>query len=96
VDEAVRIRVYKDNEEEVTYAKMSKRGTPEPNTIPFLSDSSVFLQNVKNFRPGDIHKYTIVIWLEGSDPECTNNILGGEIKLHMDFKSEFIEEGQEE
>lgn len=91
VDEAVRIRVYK-NGEQITYAKVSKRGDAEPNTIPFLSDTSVVLENVKNFKPGDINKYTIVIWLEGSDPECTNNILGGEIKLHMDFKSEFIEE----
>ena len=31
------------------------------------------------------------MWLEGSDRECTDNLLGGEIKLHMEFNSEFIE-----
>jgi hypothetical protein len=42
-----------------------------------------------------ISKYTIVLWIEGSDPECTDNILGGEFKVHMDFKSENTEEGEE-
>ena len=42
----------------------------------------------------DKSKYTIVLWIEGSDPECTDNILGGEFKVHMDFKSENTEEGE--
>jgi hypothetical protein len=90
VDEAVRIRVYK-NGEDTTYAKPSKRGGAEENTVPFESDTLVVRDHVENFRPGDIDKYTIIIWIEGNDPECTDNILGGEIKIHMDFKSEFIE-----
>ena len=40
----------------------------------------------------DIDKYTIVMWVEGSDLDCTDNILGGEIKVHMEFNSEFKEE----
>lgn len=90
VDEAVRIRVYK-NDEYVTYAKMGSDGNPEPGTIPFMSDDLVALEHVQNFKPGDIDKYTVVIWLEGSDPECTDNILGGEIKIQMNFNSEFVE-----
>ena len=31
------------------------------------------------------------MWVEGTDIDCTDNILGGEIKVHMDFNSEFIE-----
>lgn len=90
VDEAVRIRVFK-NGEEITYAKVSKNGKPEKDTVAFISDEEVSLDHVQNFKPGDIHKYTIVIWLEGNDPECTDNILGGEIKIHMEFNSENIE-----
>lgn len=90
VDEAVRIRVYKDGNYN-TYAKISKRGTPEIDTVPFADEKLVIRDHVQRFSPGDITKYTIVIWLEGSDPECTDNILGGEIKIHMDFKSEFVE-----
>ena len=90
VDEAVRIRVYK-NGEETTYAKTSRTGKPETGTESFKSNDEVALDHVKDFKPGDVNKYTIVIWLEGSDPECTDNILGGEIKIHMGFNSENVE-----
>ncbi len=90
VDEAIRIRVYK-NGEAVTYAKVARNGEPEPNTVAFQSDDLVVRSHIESFKPGDIDKYTIIIWLEGSDPECTDNILGGEIKVHMDFKSEIVE-----
>ena len=91
VDEAVRIRVYKDDTF-VTYAKAADNGGPENGTIAFESDTLVAVDHVADFKPGDIIKYTVVIWLEGRDPECTDNILGGEIKLHMEFNSEFIDE----
>lgn len=90
VDEAVRIRIYK-NDDYVTYAKMSKRGIPEKETTPFVSDTLVVSDHVENFKPGEKNKYTIVLWLEGSDPECNDNVLGGEFKVHMEFNSEFIE-----
>jgi len=90
VDDAVRIRVYK-NGEYLTYAKMGVNKKPEKDTISFQDDSLVTMDHVENFKPGDINKYTIVIWLEGTDPECTDNILGGEIKLHMAFNSENVE-----
>lgn len=90
VDEAVRIRVYKNGEYE-TYAKMGANGEAEKETIPFVSDKLVAIDHVEDFSPGDINKYTIVMWIEGSDPECTDNILGGEVKVHMEFNSEFIE-----
>jgi hypothetical protein len=89
VDDAVRIRVYK-NGSYITYAKLSKSGEPEKDTVGFQSDTLIALDHVENFRPGDKNKYTIVLWLEGSDPECTDNILGGEIKIHMGFNSEIV------
>lgn len=52
---------------------------------PFVS-SRIVCQDV---RPGiedyEIDKYTVVIWYEGEDPECTNDILGGEVELYMQF-----------
>lgn len=89
VDEAIRIRVYRNGEEK-TYAKMGRSGQPEVDTIPFQEDRLVVREHIRDFKPKDIDKYTIVIWLEGTDPECTDNIIGGEIKLHMDFKSEIV------
>ena len=37
----------------------------------------------ENFNPGDTDRYTIVIWIEGDDPECLDNLIGGAIKMHM-------------
>lgn len=90
VDSAVRIRVYK-NGQYVTYAKLGMNGEPENDTIPFVNDELVSFEHRENFAPGDIDKYTVVMWIEGTDIDCTDNILGGEIKIHMEFNSEFIE-----
>lgn len=90
VDEAVRIRIYKGNEY-VTYAKLSNTGEPEEDTVPFLEDKLVMEEHVENFAPGDINKYTVVMWIEGTDPDCTDNILGGEFKAYMNFSSEDAE-----
>ena len=94
VDDVVRIRVYRDGQS-TTYAKVSSNGTAEPGTVSFESDELVVREHIIDFVPGKISKYTIVLWIEGSDPECTDNILGGEFKVHMDFKSENTEEGEE-
>lgn len=90
VDEAVRIRVYK-NGNFITYAKLGIDGKAEKDTIPFVSDEIIAFEHRIDFKPGDIDKYTIVIWIEGHDLQCTDNILGGEIKMHMEFNSEFVD-----
>lgn len=90
VDEAVRVRVYKDGVP-TTYAKLSSNGNPEEDTIPFADDKLIARDHVEAFKPGDIIKYTIVLWVEGSDLDCTDNIIGGEFKVYMVFNSEFVE-----
>ena len=83
VDVAVRLRVYHDDKE-TTYAKLSAAtGKPEKDTVAFVSDELITREHVTNFKPGDTHKFTLVMWLEGSDLECTDNILGGEFKIDM-------------
>ena len=91
VDEAVRIKIYR-NGEPVTYAKMGANGRPEDNTVAFTDDNLVVRNHVENFGPGALDRYTIMLWVEGTDPECTDNILGGEFKVHMLFNSEHIDE----
>lgn len=34
----------------------------------------------------NMHKYTVVIWLEGDDPDCTNELMGGHIGLNFQIK----------
>lgn len=88
LDNVVRIRLYK-NGSYTTYAKVSSDGiNPEKGTVAFKSDELIMQEHVENFKPGDINKYTIVVWLEGNDMECTDNILGGEITMHMEFNSQ--------
>ena len=85
-DEAMRVKVYKNGIPTV-YAK-SQKGTniPEPGTTPFYSDSLVMSQTTERFLAGSIEKYTVVIWLEGNDPECIDNIKGGQVRMLMNFE----------
>ena len=93
-DEAVRVKVIKDGIEN-TYAKVNKTtGEAEPGTTAFSDDGVVMLEKEENFKPGDVHKYTVVIWLEGDDPECVDDIIGGEVKMHMGLTEEHIEQKQ--
>lgn len=85
-DHAVRVMVIKNGEETV-YAKSQKGSTePEPDTVAFLSKTKVLENTTEEFKPGDIDKYTVVIWLEGNDPECVDDIRGGVVKMSMNFK----------
>lgn len=90
VDEAIRVMVIK-NGNKVIYAKNNRTTEqPEPNTIPFKNNETVMLEKTENFKVGDIDKYTIVIWVEGDDPECTDDLIGGEIMMHMTLTEEHI------
>ena len=91
VDEAIRIMIY-SNGERTVYAKKSKdTGQVEPGTKKFISSKIAVLEQRKNFKPSSKDRYTVVVWIEGDDPECKNDLLGGEIKLHMDFTEEHVD-----
>ena len=97
VDEAIRIRIYR-NGEETTYAKVNFiDGQPEVNTVPFKeiknAEGTIILEKVTDFKPDDLDRITVVIWLEGDDPDCTDALLGGELKMHMVITEEHIEQG---
>jgi len=53
---------------------------------PFVSDDMVVQGAVSDVEPGEAHKYTVVMWVEGNDPECTDSIFGGYAKFSMDFE----------
>ena len=95
VDDAIRVMVIK-NGNKVIYAKHNRTTEqPEPNTIPFKDNETVMLEKTENFKVGDIDKYTIVIWVEGDDPECTDDLIGGEIKMHMTLTEEHIAQDEQ-
>ena len=86
MDEAIRVMIYK-NGESLVYAKGQKknRSLAEKGTIAWLNDTTVMKTQSKDFAPGSVDKYTVVIWLEGNDLECTNDILGGYIRSRILF-----------
>ena len=87
VDEAVRIAVYKNGEKTV-YGKTKSSGAGKESDCDseFLSSSVVMRTSGEKFKAKDKDKYTVVIWLEGNDPDCVDDIIGGTLKLSMSFK----------
>ena len=92
VDRAVRVMVFL-NGEKTLYAKPNETtGEPEDGTTPFYSDKEIMVTGRKDFKPGDIDKFTIVIFIEGDDPDCVDSLIGGEMKMHMEITEEHIQQ----
>ena len=87
-EKAVRIAVGR-NGKRVIYAAPAKNGGTEQNCKNFKSDDVVCEYEEKNFLVGNVDKYTIVIWMEGDDPECVDSIIGGSVELSMHIDTDF-------
>lgn len=87
VDEAVRVAIYK-NGEKMVYGKTKSSGMGIESDCDeeFLSANLVMRNRKEGFAPKDKDKYTVVIWLEGNDPDCVDDIIGGTIKFGMNFR----------
>ena len=75
------------------FAKESADGNQELISTPeygyaqkFESDSMLASSVVSGFRSHDIMRYTVVIWIEGNDPECTNDYYSDGFKDNFSFK----------
>ena len=91
VDEAARVMIFLNGNKTVYAKKSSYTGAPEKDTKEFFSEEEAVLEKRENFSPNDVDKFTVVIWLEGDDPDCVDSILGGEIKMHMEIREEHKE-----
>lgn len=88
-EESIRVRVIFDGVT-TTYARLQTEngenpGEPEPLTSGFHSTTEVLNQSFTEFKPGDVLKVTLLIWYEGEDPDHNNDILGGGVKLDLNF-----------
>ena len=84
IEKAARIRLYVDGEYvDYAYPRTDGVSGPEPGTTAFQSGNTVVKKTVQHFKPGDSTKFTVVIWLEGNDPDCVDKILGGVFKVDM-------------
>lgn len=85
-DEAVRVMVYKNGEPSIYgKGKYDDRNTAETDCTKFNTDTEVMTTATEDFKVDDVDKYTIVIWIEGNDPECVDDIRNGHIRMRMLF-----------
>lgn len=93
-DEAIRVMIIRNDEKKIYAKKSPTTGEAEKETEPFLDieDGVIILNKRENIGSYELDKFTIVIWIEGDDPDCTNSLLGGEIKMHMDITEDHIKE----
>ncbi len=101
MDEAVRVIVFKNGEPTIYAQKQHKSDQPEddskfiPKNLkaePWVNSKKIMTTESKDFKPNDVDKYTVLMWVEGNDPECVNEILGGHMKMSMTFSVEEDEE----
>lgn len=86
VDEAIRVAIYQNGVKTV-YGKTKSNGSGKESDCDeeFLASTVVMRTQKEDFKPKDRDKYTVVIWLEGNDPDCIDDIVGGTIKFNMNF-----------
>lgn len=81
IEESRKTIYYKDDGTDLNPLEL----TPRDEMQTFKSSSVIGETTIKDFRPGEVLKYTIFIWLEGWDVECENDKMGGQIKMDMRF-----------
>lgn len=75
----------------ITREKLSDMGLASADgvyqllAVPFEADDMVCSGIREDIDPGEYDKFTVVIWIEGEDPECVDDIIGGTIELAMTF-----------
>ena len=87
LDEAIRIAVYVNGEKTV-YGKTKSNGSGKEGDCDkeFETSNIVMSTEKASFKPKAKDKFTVVVWLEGNDPDCTDELIGGTLKLGMDFR----------
>ncbi len=96
VDEGIRIMIYLNGEPTVYAKKNADTGEAEPDTKPFYEGNRrseeyiAVLEERKTLAPNSPDRITIVVWIEGDDPDTVNSLIGGDIKMHMNIREERI------
>lgn len=85
-DEAVRFQIYRNGADQV-FAKASynDRSKAEEDATAFVDDNTIYTAQSTPLAAGATDKYTVVVWIEGNDPECVDAIRGGHVKSNMVF-----------
>lgn len=55
-------------------------------TEPFLSPTKICSLRYDRLKIGEVNKFTVLIWIEGYDPECKDELKGGTMSMDMSIK----------
>lgn len=89
LDETIRVKLHIGDQNPKTYAKRNaETGQPEDGTIAFETNNSI-INTIGSLAPGEQIRISITIWVEGNDPDTTNDKLGGTVA--MDARLEVIQ-----
>lgn len=92
LERGIRVRIYraleKDGPSEYKTYAMDGPDIKDfnPMTIEFSNAETVAIDRVNNFAKNDVHRYTVVIWIEGNDMDTDDSMIGGSIKFDMKFE----------
>ena len=93
LDQAIRVliiddgiqTIYQKRDEADELGNLPEYQVDLPDTSLFLDDYTVTRQTITRFIPQQIRKFSIIMWIEGEDPDTTDSIAGGSIKMQMSF-----------
>ena len=81
-EDAVRVAVWRNGKRTI-YAEPAADGSPEEGCENFAERDVVCRYLEDEFLVGNVDKYTVVIWMEGEDPDCVDKIVGGSVEFSM-------------
>ena len=94
VQSLTRLMLYRENWKD-WYKELDSDGDRSIYRVigePFVTDEMVMERTCEGVLPyikgrnEEQQKYTVVIWLEGDDPQCTNELMNGFIGLNFQIK----------
>ena len=59
----------------------------------FLTDDLIAVGSRFEVKPQEVHKYTVVMWLEGDDPDSTDELINGHAGVTMQYRMSGETEG---
>ena len=92
IDECIRVRIYV-NGVPTDYAKTrSDGGGMEPHLCDktFAGKYVVCREEIPEVGFDEYVRFTVVIWVEGDDPDCNDSVVNGKIKFDMQITAKPI------
>ena len=81
-------RIYAKPEKSVEDERYLKEGLArirDYDTLPFISEDNLFSIKIRDLKPAEHIKFTLVFWAEGCDIDCTDDRINDKIKMRLDI-----------